>query len=1212
MIRSIIKYELKHWLHQYAIYFYAGLLFILGFSAMLIGGDILNERAHNPDGDFWANSPIAIYGNVINQLNILIFFLIPAIYGASINRDYKSKMHMILYSYPIKSKDYFIAKYVSASIVAICIVGCLGLGIAIGENIPGLDPQFIGPFNLWSYINIYLFFVIPNILIFGAIVYTLVAVTRNIYVGYVVILILILFRSIVGGALGSLDYAWIAASLDPYAGIAGMFYSGEWSLIEKNTNMIPIKGVVIYNRLFWLIVAALIVSWGRNKLLLTHNKYSRSTPEARSQKTIHQVLTKHSNYNLNSTIIDVSQLQQIKMSVSLAILQFKTILLSRSFISIVIGTYVLMFILLGQVNPDLTTDLRPFTQVVLQIPTLFYTFLVSLLTYIYAGYLVHRLRSSQMDQIVDSTPVSNQSMIVAHLLTVTFIQFVLISSILIVGLILQLYAGQTYIDLSQYCLQLYGITMITLIIWTTLSILVHTTIPNIYLGIFLLIIGSIGIGGLGDLGVNLDVFKFNSAPHPEYSDLTGYKNLYTYFVHKGYWLYCGLGLLLIAYLLWYRGVDQSIKGRIAIAKKRATKPFQISFLLLLVGFLSFGSWIYKETVKPKPILQDRALDDRKVELENLLAPYLDVSELSQCSFFVELDLFPEEQSYAVSAMSKYTNRTEFPVREVWVNSKSEKLINYNLDRDFAIIQNDSLLNVILLRLDQPLASGDSLSFMFEYKVTPQSSLKNSSPIERGGTYLMPDFPDLGIPDFRLKDSTKRVEYGLGKLEKQALLPQDSSSNYVSYVGKDFLEYEAIIGTSYKEMAITSGDLVDQWEEQGRAYFRYKSQGKIRNGFIFHSGTYSILEEEYNGTLLSIYHHSDHTHNNASMMNSMKATLDYCQEHFSFYPNKSMKIVEFPRVFGNFAQSFSGLISYSEQAGFLINVDTLSKKRWNSPFRLTAHEMSHQWWGHQVVPSRALGSKFVTEGLAEYTAAKLLEKKFGIEKLKRLIWISRERYFRARNSLHKESPLMTVPPDQGIVAYHKGCLALLTFSEYLGEENLHQALKKFVEEVRYETTPYPTSLDLIEAIESVAPDSLRYLIDDLTKHVILYDNKLKELDISSPRKGEYELKIGLQVSKYHANRKGEEKYVDDAKDKMTFQYDDSRDVVHSLPLNDYVTVAVYGKQRDEGDNILYEKKILVSKIYTELSISVTQEPVQVVIDPLSLLLDRDIEDNKMDL
>ena len=75
-------------------------------------------------------------------------------------------------------------------------------------------------------------------------------------------------------------------------------------------------------------------------------------------------------------------------------------------------------------------------------------------------------------------------------------------------------------------------------------------------------------------------------------------------------------------------------------------------------------------------------------------------------------------------------------------------------------------------------------------------------------------------------------------------------------------------------------------------------------------------------------------------------------------------MEFPR-YRNFAQSFPNTVPYSEGIGFISRLE--KKKDIDFTYFVTAHELGHQWWGHQLIGGNVQGSNMMSETLAEYSA-----------------------------------------------------------------------------------------------------------------------------------------------------------------------------------------------------------------------------------------------------
>ena len=52
---------------------------------------------------------------------------------------------------------------------------------------------------------------------------------------------------------------------------------------------------------------------------------------------------------------------------------------------------------------------------------------------------------------------------------------------------------------------------------------------------------------------------------------------------------------------------------------------------------------------------------------------------------------------------------------------------------------------------------------------------------------------------------------------------------------------------------------------------------------------------------------------------------------------------------------------------------VSKEDIDYVFYVTAHEMAHQWWGHQVTAANVQGSTMLIESLSQYSALMVMEK-----------------------------------------------------------------------------------------------------------------------------------------------------------------------------------------------------------------------------------------------
>ncbi|SVA15213.1 uncharacterized protein METZ01_LOCUS68067, partial [marine metagenome] len=248
MFFTIFLNEIKYWFGRPALYIY---ILIFLFIALMMSGSaagLFDFLTVTTGSSNIVNSPLGITG-LFGGLTGLIIFLYPSIIGVSVYRDYKSEMHTILYSYPFTKAEYLFAKFFSGIFIVNIIVLITGLGIALGFVLPGTNPDIVTSFDIKSYLDIYLIYILPNMLFMGAIVFGVVTFTRNISAGFITVLILLIFQGFLVSLFEDPDKRFLAAILDPFGDSAILYYTRYWTVSEQNEFYLPIKGVLIYNRL---------------------------------------------------------------------------------------------------------------------------------------------------------------------------------------------------------------------------------------------------------------------------------------------------------------------------------------------------------------------------------------------------------------------------------------------------------------------------------------------------------------------------------------------------------------------------------------------------------------------------------------------------------------------------------------------------------------------------------------------------------------------------------------------------------------------------------------------------------------------------------------------------------------------------------------------------------------------------------------------------
>lgn len=324
-----------------------------------------------------------------------------------------------------------------------------------------------------------------------------------------------------------------------------------------------------------------------------------------------------------------------------------------------------------------------------------------------------------------------------------------------------------------------------------------------------------------------------------------------------------------------------------------------------------------------------------------------------------------------------------------------------------------------------------------------------------------------------------------------------------------------------------------------------------------------------------------------MIDSVKASLDYYSEQFSPYQHRQVRIIEFPR-YASFAQSFSNTIPYSEDIGFI--ADLRDKEAIDYVYFVTAHEMAHQWWGHQLIPANVQGSAVLTETLAEYSAYMVMEKHLGKNHLRQFLKWEMDRYLSGRSKeVIEEMPLYKAE-NQQYIHYQKGGIVMYSLRDRYGEKAINSALRKLLHKFQYAADTYPTTLDLLQFIKAELPKSEYDFVDELFKKITIFDLKMKSATATKLENGHYQLTLTVEAKKFYADGQGEET---------------------EQALSEPFDIGVFSKNPDEvegTDHILYFSKQSIHSGINTLSIEVDKKPEYAGVDPYIKMIDRDSDDN----
>ncbi|MEM6321965.1 MAG: M1 family aminopeptidase, partial [Bacteroidota bacterium] len=564
-----------------------------------------------------------------------------------------------------------------------------------------------------------------------------------------------------------------------------------------------------------------------------------------------------------------------------------------------------------------------------------------------------------------------------------------------------------------------------------------------------------------------------------------------------------------------------------------------------------------------------------------------------------IDIYPTERKFSVAADMTVKNKTSKAIRQLHFTVSHDYPLDINIPN--ATLQTeDEVAQYYIYDLAKPLLPQKELTFnvAVAYQSKGVENEVSNMDIVQNGTFLsnFKLMPTIGYTsDKEITDAKKREQYGLS--ERQVLATPHANCSHTcqnSYISSDsdWVRVGATISTELGQTAIAPGNLLRQWEENGRAYYRYELQQPVLNFYSFISGVYEVAREQWinpqgEAVDLEVYYHKGHEYNIDKMLASLRHSLGYNSKNFLPYPHQQARIIEFPR-YAKFAQAFPGTMPYSEGYGFISNLK--EKDAIDMTYYVVAHEMAHQWWAHQVIGAKVQGATMLSETFAQYSALMVMQERYGKDKMKQFMRYEMDYYLRGRGrETGRELPLI-YNENQSYIHYRKGSVVMYALQDYIGEANVNLALKRFAEDMAYQEAPYTNTIEFMDYLTEVTPDSLQYLLDDMFRTITLYSNKTHNATYEKLSNGQYAVTIEVSAEKFRADSLGQET---------------------KIPVNDFINIGVFSQEKREGEKygrpILVERHRLISAD-TSFTLIVDELPYEAGIDPNYLLIDRLPEDN----
>jgi ABC-type transport system involved in multi-copper enzyme maturation permease subunit len=1190
MLLRIARFELRYLLRNPLVWVTAAATFVFLFAAISTGLELGSE------GGLLQNAALATLRNAL-MASLTYVFVTTAFVAGAVTRDDDTGFGPIIRSTRITKFEYLTGRFLGAFAVAALCLLLVPLASWLATLMPWVAPGTVGPNRLVDHLYAWLLIALPNVFIHAALFFALATITRSMMATYLGVVAFVSGYFALQGAFADRPQLQTVMQLaDPFAMRAVQDAVRYWSVAERNVMLPPFTGALLYNRLLWIGIAVLC-------LTLAHAAY-RFADQGMSRRQ----RRKHRLAERDAVMADLAPATS---SASLpaprhdgaarrALLWMRTrfevrqVAFHPAFIVLMAwGMYITGLVLLTQRDPDGRPSYPTTLSMIPEIDEAISMVLLVVAIY-YAGELVWRERDRRMDVIVDATPMPNWAYVVPKMLAMVVVLVGILLVTVVASVLVQLSLDFTDLEIGKYLLWYVLPRTWDMLLLAALAIFVQAISPHKVVGWGIMV--AFFFWQQLNTTVDHNLLLFGGTPYVPLSDINGAGSFWhAAWMFRVYWGAFAVMLLLAAHLLWRRGADIRLGARFNAARRRLTGgPARVAAAALLI-FCASGATAFYNTNVLNVYRTKSASEARLAAYEKKYGQYAGLPQPRITAIALDVALFPAERRAETHGRLRIRNLTTHAIPDIHLRLIGDDLELTGLTLpDAQLISNDTDYRYRIYHLDTPMQPGEERVMQFSTRLWLRGfrNEPTNTRIVENGTFLNEShlMPFIGMADAgTLKDPATRRRYGLPPARGTPKLGDLSATETPTY-GRGWATSDITVSTPADQVPIAPGNRVSDVRRDGRHIVRFVSTVPIHPRFSIQSARYAEKHRQHGDVNLAVYYHPAHAWNVDRMLDALAAALDYYTANFGPYPFDHARIVEFPG-YHDFAQAFAGTIPYSEDVGFAS--DYHAPETIDYVTYLTAHELAHQYWSHQVVGADMEGRELLSETLAQYSAQMVLKKMRGADHLRRYLQFELDRYLEGRaNNGGVEEPTLTRVDGQDYVTYRKGALAMYLLQERLGEEGVNRALRALLEKYRFKGAPFPRSLDLVAALRAQATtQEEQTLITDLFERLTIYDLKATAPTAVRRADGRWDVAVPVEAKKLYYDAQGRET---------------------EATLDERIEVGLFtaepGRDAFDAKNVIVMERRPIRSGAQVLTFITDRRPTFGGVDPYNYYIDRNSRDN----
>lgn len=1210
MLKRLLDFEIRYQAKQ--VGFWVVLVVMIVVGALL--GMFPEALGSNMSGSrLKANGAQIVARGVASAFLPVIFF--GGIFTVTaILRDRTSNMLEIIHATPIVTRDMTLARMIGIFATVCLAVFVYLLAQFFAQFSPTVDAETLGPIRPLYYLQPFLIFTVVNALFVTAFFTLIAGLTQN-RVLVLVSAIGLFFWTIMTGLVTELDVPkWVEALVDPFGSMAYELDTEFWSPDERNSRLLPLNGYVGLNRLVWGLISL-------GTLGLVFNRFKRGLVTGK---------TKRKGATLTGTGLPYSGVaQKSGLSADIAALftrtkfEFLTTFKSVPF-AILAGLAAVLFALLVIITVFFSPQkLIPTSLFMSGIG--FASLLIPMILIIsfFSAEMVFRDKGAKFNELLDSTNVSNWPLMVSKWLALMGIITALCTMGMFIGMAIQLVTDSPPVNIAVYLKFTFLNQLPNYLFLASLAMIVQIFVPNRIVGMLAAAGVIIGVEFfMGRLPFYHPLIGFGARSPGALSEISPYGNWIAFRWFNFYWLMFITAFGVLGVWLWRRGLQTGFLARLQNMRGNLTPASGGILALAIAGFIGSGLYIY-QAYEAVDYSNRKEREARQVKGEKLFATERDLPRPHIRAVSVDVQIYPGKQEALVKGTMELQNSSGEPITELYVQAPTRheedmRVLNIEGAVDIAEGENaegDSIedirdFNVRLFKFDPPLADGERTTVTYEvFYHSPR--LADGSNISKNGTFLNNYgggnrvVPIFGPPDLSIRSSNKRRKLGLEELPKwpEPVAEGTDLSLFGMLTGPaDMIDLDARVCTDSPQIPIAPGNLISEERlDDNRLCRTYKTDQPISNFFSMLSGDYAVTEDSWDAPdgrniPIRVYHAEQHDYSVDTMITAVQFSLAHFTENFAPYQYDYVRILEVPFI--NFAQAYAGTIPYSEQGFIMSSGDPEDTKTLDNAMQTTMHEMGHQWFAHQIVPGFSRGFNVLSEGLTSYAALDAYEAYYGWDKARFSLEKGTIEPMMAMSMFDSEGEVpLALARDQQYLVYNKADWVLWGLKNYIGPQNMRDAMKGFLDDYGLKGPPYPTTKTLTNVLREAAGPEFDQLITDQWDRTVWwklgFDGNGPFMTETADGKWKVTFTVDLDKTIKTEDMETSESWAD----------------IDGEVLYEPLEIGVYLDEPKKLWSAWSELDMVrITEAKQEITLIVDEKPTHIAIDPRRLLQERNVDDN----